>query len=247
MNRILIVEDERWVRTVMKKLSQKIDLPFEVTHELTNGIEATDWLDHNEVELVMTDIRMPVMDGIALLKDMRRKNIETAVILVTGHDDFEYAHQALRYGAQDYLLKPVTEEELQRCFQNWLDKQGRLQQQLKENQHVDINELSPVNQVIHHIESAVSKDMSLTEAASSVHLNPSYFCKLFKQETGINYRDYVTNVRINEAARLLETTSLRITEVSERLGYADLAYFSNTFKKIKGQTPSDFRKKLQEI
>jgi YesN/AraC family two-component response regulator len=85
-------------------------------------------------------------------------------------------------------------------------------------------------------------DMTLTETASMVHLNPSYFSKLFKQQTQVNFTDYLTKVRMKEASGLLGKTSLRISEVAERLGYADLAYFSNTFKKTMGSTPSDYRK-----
>lgn len=73
-------------------------------------------------------------------------------------------------------------------------------------------------------------------------MNPSYLSQLFKQQLNKKFVDYLTVLRIKEAKRLLLYTSLRIAEIAEIVEYADLAYFSNNFKKITGSSPSDFRK-----
>jgi YesN/AraC family two-component response regulator len=86
-------------------------------------------------------------------------------------------------------------------------------------------------------------DLTLNEAASKVHLNASYVSQLFKQKMNQNFIDYITERRMKEAAHLLKITSLRVSEVAERLGYKDLAYFSNSFKKWSGETPSQYRNK----
>ncbi|MEX1029910.1 MAG: response regulator [Paenibacillaceae bacterium] len=239
---ILLVEDERWVRTALRKTIERTELPFRVIHETTNGVEALDWLNDHTASIVLTDIRMPVMDGLALMEEIRRRNNETAVVIISGHDDFTYAQRAVQLGASDYLLKPVEVDNMKGCLQLWLNLQEKELRMKTDELSVDLKEISPIEQVTRHIESMLIPDMSLTEAAAMVHLNPSYFCKLFKQQTHVNFTDYLTKVRMKEATRLLEKTSLRISEIAERLGYADLAYFSNTFKKTMGTTPSDFRK-----
>lgn len=243
MHSILLVEDERWVRTALRKTIEKTGLAFRVIHEITNGVEAVDWLNDHAVDLMLTDIRMPVMDGLALMEEIRRRKIGTDVVIVSGHDDFAYAQRAIRSGAFDYMLKPVEAENMKVCLQKWLNHRNQEVIVQPEDNFVDLKELSSVEQVIRRIDSMPVPDMTLTEAAAMVHLNPSYFCKLFKQQTHVNFTDYVTKVRMKEATRLLEKTSLRISEIAERLGYADLAYFSNTFKKTMGSTPSDYRKK----
>ncbi|CAM4125687.1 response regulator [Paenibacillus alkaliterrae] len=242
MHSILIVEDERWVRTALRKTIEKTGLPFKVVHELTNGVEAVDWLSHNEADMVLTDIRMPVMDGLALIEEIQRRKHMIQVVIVSGHDDFSYAQQAIRLGAFDYLLKPVETESMAACLHKWLEEQEREKVGKQENLPLDLKEISSIERVIRHIDSLSVPDLTMTEAAAMVHLNPSYFCKLFKQQTNINFTDYMTSVRMKEATRLLEKTSLRISEIAERLGYADLAYFSNTFKKSVKVTPSEYRK-----
>mgnify|MGYP000342017955 CR=1 FL=1 len=240
---ILLVEDERWVRTALRKTIEKTGLPFRVIHETTNGVEAIDWLNDHDVSIVLTDIRMPVMDGLALIEEIRRRNQDTSVVIISGHDDFSYAQRALQLGAFDYMVKPVEAENMTACLQKWLNDKDKELNMESVGQLLSMEEISPIQQVIRHIDSMRIPEMTLTEAAAMVHLNPSYFSKLFKQQTQINFTDYLTKVRMKEATRLLEKTSLRISEIAERLGYADIAYFSNTFKKIMGATPSEYRKK----
>ncbi|MFM9277535.1 response regulator transcription factor [Paenibacillus jiagnxiensis] len=242
--RILLVEDEKWVRTALRKVIEKISLPFTVIHESPNGMEAWEWLEHSHADIVLTDIRMPVMDGLTLLKQIRNEGKPADIIIVSGHDEFAYAQQAVRLGAFDYFLKPVEAEEMTECFRSWLQRQKTAASVSKVQQTGKQHPRTPVEQVIHYIESNQRFDLMLAEAAALAHLNPSYFCKLFKQQKGVTFTDYMTSVRMREAARLLEHTALRITEIADRLGFADAAYFSNTFKKEAGTSPSEYRKRL---
>jgi YesN/AraC family two-component response regulator len=239
---ILLLDDERWVRTALKKTIEKTELPFRVVHESTNGVEAMDWLTENKVSIVITDIRMPVMDGLAFMKQIRSRNMDPTVIIISGHDDFAYAQQALRLGAFDYMLKPAETETVAMCLQNWLDRRNKAFDDGSVTNLFDMNEISPIEKVTRYIDSMPVPRLKLTEAAAMLHLDPSYFSKLFKQRTRVNFSDYLTMKRMETAVTLLEETSLRISEIAERLGYADLAYFSNIFKKSMGRAPSEYRK-----
>jgi len=251
MNSILLVDDERWVRTALRKTIEKTELPFQVVHEAANGLEALDWLKHNRVDLVLTDVRMPVMDGLAMMRQLLLEERHTAdVIVVSGHDDFNYAQQALRLGAIDYLLKPVETEEMHRCLSGWLQrrdsrrgKAGTSIDSEAEDEYSSWEMLSPVEQVIRLVHEALPGEITLKEAAERVHLNACYLSQLFKQKTGKNFVEYVTILRMQEAEKLLSRTSLRIYEIAERLGFCDISHFSNMFKKYSGYTPSEFRKR----
>lgn len=240
MNSIMLVEDEKWVRTAIRKVIEKTNLSFEVVKEASNGMEALDWLKEHQVDLVFTDIRMPVMDGLTLTKQIREDKINTDVVIISGHDEFNYAHQAIRSGVYDYMLKPVEQEDMEKFLIKWLKRvdEAASQENIEE---VPVEELSTVEQALRFIDQAMPGDVSLTETAKAVHLNASYLSQLFKQETGKNFKDYVMELKMKESSKLLKHTSLRISEVAERLGYADLAYFTNSFKKHFGQTPSKFR------
>jgi YesN/AraC family two-component response regulator len=241
MNTILIVDDERWVRSALKWTVEQTGLPIKVVGQCANGLEALDWLKDNQADLVLADITMPVMNGLVLLEQLRLGGNEQDVIFITVNEDFCCVQQALRAGAIDYLLKPVEEEQLSACLQKWLSRKAKAAKS-REVPPAPAGQLSPVEQVLKYIESLPSGQVTLAEAAKHVHMNPSYLSQLFKQQTGTNFIDYVTRLRLKEAKRLLSSTTLRISEIAERLGYSDLAYFTNIFKKVCQVTPSEYRK-----
>jgi len=244
--RLVLVEDEKWVRTALRKVVEKADFPVRVVHEASNGMDALDWLRLHEADLVLTDILMPVMDGLTLLEELQTNHSAVDTVIISGHDDFKYVQQALRRGAFDYMLKPVEQEELSICLSSWLGKKEQEQKAAESSAwEVNVQELSPVDQIIHFIHTNRAYDISSAEAAEKVHLNPSYFSKLFRQTKGMTFTDYMTDLKMKEAAGLLQKTSLRVTEIAEKLCFRDPAYFTNTFKKTIGHSPSDYRKQYR--
>lgn len=242
MKSILLVDDERWVRMALRKTIEKTKLPFQVVHEAASGLEAIQWLNEHEVDLMIADIRMPGMDGIAMLKQLSAaKQKLPGIIVVSGHNDFLYAQQAIRLGAFDYLLKSVEVEDMQQCLVRYLQMESE-EAESKASAKPVWDELSTIEQVMLVIEKAMPGDISLKDAAAKVHLNPSYLSQLFKQKTGGSFTDYVTCIRMREAEKLLSCTHLRIYEVAEQLEFCDISYFSNLFKKHTGLSPSEYRK-----
>ncbi|HJV46647.1 MAG TPA: response regulator [Bacillota bacterium] len=247
MYSILIVDDEKWVRTALRHTIAKTGLPFEVVGECVNGLAALDFLKEQSVDLVMTDVRMAVMDGLSFVTALAREEYQSDCIMISGYDEFKYVQHALRSGVFDYLLKPVEPEEMKACLEKW-EKRRRNKELNGQLADVHIKkedplELSTVEKVMQFVKSKVPGEVTLTEAAAYVHLNPSYLSKLFKEKTEQNFVDFVLDIRMNEAKKLLEVTSLRITEITERLGYSDITYFSNAFKRKTGLTPSEYRRR----
>lgn len=98
-----------------------------------------------------------------------------------------------------------------------------------------------INQATRYISENYEKPLSLNEIAKQLGISKSHFCRLFKKKTGANFSDYLTGVRINEAAKMLRATDLSVTEIALRCGYNDSAYFAMIFKKIKNTTPLKYR------
>ncbi|WP_042463372.1 response regulator transcription factor [Neobacillus dielmonensis] len=246
MKKIVLVDDERWVRAAIRQTIGRTGLPLVVCHECSNGLEALNWLKNNQADLIIADIQMPVLDGLTFLEKLRSTGQETSVIMISGYDDFSYIQASLRAGVFDYLLKPVEVEEMKGTLEKWLNQCAGLVKQDKPKPIADPLEKSPVEQVLEFIKSKLPGEVTLTEAAEVVHLNPSYLSQLFKQRMNQTFLDYVLQSRMDEAERLLTHTTLSITEIAYRLGYMDLSYFSNSFKRIKRITPSQFRKAFQD-
>ncbi|MBA2938987.1 response regulator [Paenibacillus sp. CGMCC 1.16610] len=247
MHTILVVDDEKWIRTALKHCIERTGLPFCVICECANGLEALDWLKENEVDLVITDVHMPVMDGLTLVRELYDGNKGQAMVVVSGYDDFVFAQAAIRFEVRDYLLKPVGIEDMNACLSKILERIKKESKQDVTNESRSLSELTSIEQVIQFVEKSMPRDVTLNEAAAKVHLNPSYLSQMFKQKTKVNFGDYVLNLRMEEAKKLLSQTSLRITEISDRLGYTDVSYFGNAFKRVSKLTPSQYRKTYEEL
>jgi two-component system response regulator YesN len=110
--KVLIVDDELIIRKGLIETVDWASLNVEIVGDASNGSEAMDILRQTSVDLVLTDIRMPFMDGLELVKTMKEEGVQGRVIMISGFNDFNYAREALRLGVQDYLLKPVDIDEL---------------------------------------------------------------------------------------------------------------------------------------
>ncbi|MCP1311660.1 helix-turn-helix domain-containing protein [Paenibacillus tyrfis] len=103
-----------------------------------------------------------------------------------------------------------------------------------------------IQKSIAYIKEHLDQNLSLQQVAKFVHLNPNHFSEVFKRETGLNYIEFVTRERMRRAAEILQESQAKISEVANRVGYEDIKYFSQQFKKHTGQTPSEFRQSVKD-
>ena len=115
MYRILIVDDEKIERTGLRLLLGKMDQEFEIT-EAVNGKEALEWLSCNRADILVTDIRMPFVDGLELVEQAARLYPDMKAMIFSGYGEFEYARRAMRFGVEEYILKPVNPTEFQNAI-----------------------------------------------------------------------------------------------------------------------------------
>ena len=243
---ILLVDDEYYLRQSIRRIMQQMDTEFRVTAEAGNGEEALAILKEKDIQMVITDIRMPVMDGLKLSKQIHEQYPDIVVIILTGYADFEYAQTALRYGAFDYLLKPVSAEDLETALSH-----ARLQLQksfeLPEDVSGDSRSASEtVDFAIKYMQEHYMEEIDIGLMAEKLGFQSAYLARLFNRYAGESPLKYLTNIRIHEAKRLLMDPSLSIAKVGEMVGYPDQFHFSKTFRKATGMNPSAFRRQGEE-
>lgn len=120
MYKVVIADDEVWIGFGIKKLIHRSGLPFEVVGEASNGIKAYDMVRQVRPDILITDIRMPGLNGLELMKKLLEEGFVMKVVFISGYAEFEYAKDALRMGAFDYLLKPVEEEGLTAILERYI-------------------------------------------------------------------------------------------------------------------------------
>jgi two-component system, response regulator YesN len=119
MHKVILVDDENFFRKGLRSLIDWEACGFGVAGEATNGEDALALIDEVHPELVITDIRMPVLDGLELIKQVMQKGgYHPKFIIISGHSDFKYAQQAVRYGVHDFILKPIDQEEIEETLQS---------------------------------------------------------------------------------------------------------------------------------
>lgn len=240
--KVLLVDDEIMIREGFKKLFDWESHGCGIVGEAADGMEALVKIDTLSPDIVIMDINIPIMNGLKVIEQSRIKHPETAFVVVSGYDDFSYCREALRLQITDYILKPVNYEEFGSCIDN-------LKVSLYRRHETEANEKSE-ERVIHSItrflQENAEEDITLAALAERFNLNAQYISQLFKNEIGVGFHAYLTNVRIERAKKLLLTTALAISEISEQCGFGDYRVFTKVFKKSEGITPTQYRREFLE-
>ncbi len=254
MLKILVVDDEMFVRRGIVMETDWAAMDCAVVAEASNGEEALKMVHKFHPDLIISDIRMPRMDGIELLKTLRQEENEVHVIFLTAYSEFEYAKQALRYYAFDYLLKPFEDGELEACvlrakkeIEEQRDSQKNREQQTVLSVSDEPGDKSRyIREALGYIAQHYGdSDISIAAISDAVGVSEGHLSHLFKKETNYTVAAYITRYRMRAAMKLLEDCRNRVSEVAEQVGYKDITYFSSTFKKIVGMTPSEYQNRIK--
>lgn len=262
--RILVADDEPIERQVVNKKINSF-FPDQVEVFLAeNGLQAVDLYEENDCMIAILDIAMPGMNGLEAAKTIRSRHNNARIIFLTAYDDFSYAKKAIEVRALDYLLKPGSDEDLI----NVLEQAFMLCDAAKERQtqekgayldsecageEVNVSDVdcaygakdsdSPnvfIKNVRGYIEDNYTEDIALQDIAGTFGYSDVYFCKLFKQNFGMNFIAYLNDFRIDIAKKLLADPEINIKDISVKAGYRDANYFTRLFKRKTGKTPSEY-------
>ncbi len=241
MLRVFMADDEPWILISMKKIIDWSAEGFVICGEATDGVKAWDRIRNLKPDVVITDIKMPEVDGLELIKRIREAGMDTDVVILSGYSDFQYARTAIRYNCSDYMIKPVDEEELLEIMRKIAGKHNGTQEVEPEEGYAS------ENSIIHSMLSIMREDyktVSQQMLAEEFHMSVSAVSNLFKKNTGRSYSDHLLEIRVEKAEQLLRTTNDSIEQIAEEVGYNDYFYFMKIFKKATGMSASKYRKNL---
>jgi YesN/AraC family two-component response regulator len=199
-------------------------------------------------DIVLTDIRMPNMDGLTMLAALRSEHPEIQTAVLTAYRDFEYARQALTLGVCRYLLKPSNLEELKEAVRLMVSRLDAMPAR-KEGAAEETEEETVLAAGNHLVRAALSfmkehctePHLSLSDVADHVYVSQWHLSKLLNRETGQSFFVLLGSLRIGRAKELLADPSMRVHEVAEATGFSDVGHFSRSFKRFAGCTPGEYR------
>lgn len=364
MYTLLIADDEMDERTLIRFLLNDFKSIFHIL-EAQNGRDALELLKNNHVDVLLSDIQMPFINGIELVRKVKENNPDIEVLFFSGYDDFSYVKAALSLKAVNYILKPIDPDEFHKLLtdiishldsrkiefsksEQYIEKQFHdigykessvnydassiddstllhnietavqtkqsetlsqqvhilldkyagitnvshiyiryvcttllkilinvlpaqsdedLQKAIKEiysfRHFSDIvktieyylslvinlfeQEQSASNYAIYQVEQYIrihyKEDLTLNKLADLVYLNPNYLSNIFSQTTGCTLNKYIKQIRMDEAQKLLLNTNMKVTDISQAVGYPNTSYFCKSFQKLFGTTPERFRQR----
>lgn len=243
MYKLILVEDDYQIRNGLSRFFPWRQIGFELAQSFENGRQALEYVRDNPVDVVLTDIRMPVMDGLTLAEAMKREHIASLVVVISAYRDFEYARRAMNLGIRHYMVKSTKYDELIDVFKSI--KKELDESVAQEQAPPPVHEEEHGDRIIMKINQHILSNMataSLQTAAAHVNLNPVYLSRYFKNKTGTHFIDYLIGVKMKRAAELLQNKENRISKISEMVGYSNEKNFSRAFKKHFGVSPNEYRK-----
>ncbi len=248
MYRVILVDDERLIIRGLSSVVPWGEMGCEIAGVAYDGRTGLELIRSLHPDIVLTDIRMPNMDGLTMLAALHSEYPEIQTAVLTAYRDFDYARQAITLGVCRYLLKPSNLEELKeavRLMVSRLDERAARQEEPEEpSVHEAGNHL--VRAALSFMkEHCTEQHLSLGEVADHVYVSQWHLSKLLNRETGQSFFDLLGALRINMAKEMLSDPSVRIHEVSEATGFYDVGHFSRTFKRFAGCTPGEYRKQQE--
>ena len=223
-----------------------------------NGKEALNQLFSDDFDLVISDVVMPEMDGITLLKNIKgNANIShVPVIMLTSKSEISDRLEGIKLGADAYLAKPFSLEELHLTIDNLIDNvrrlKGKFSGALKQDDKVEKIEVKGNDEeLMERIMKVVNENMSdsdfnVEKMCDEVGVSRTQLHRKLKEMTGVPTSEFLRNIRLNEAARLIRERKINITQVSYMVGFANNSHFSTAFKKYFGMSPTEYAAKYTE-
>ncbi len=253
--RILVVDDEVEIR---EYLQRELNQFYKVV-TASNGADALQLLLQQRFDLVISDVMMPEMDGFALLKSIKGNNniSHIPVVLLTSQVEFHNRMKGWDVGADGFMDKPFQVEELLLLCNNLIANRSRLK-----GKFVGIKELedkvstvevkSNDEQLIERLMNLINKNLdnpkfSVETLAKDVGISRTQLHRKLKEITGITTSDFIRNVRLKQAARLLLEKKVNVSQIAYATGFSNPTVFAVAFKKFYGCTPTEYAEKGGEF
>lgn len=229
---ILLVDDDSDFR---EELRECLEDDYKIL-EASNARQALDILSKpNAIDIIILDVVMPGLSGTEALHEFKRCAAHVGIIMLTGQSSTEVAIEALKGRADDFIEKPFSIKDLREAIERILKNAAR---------HRGSGSNGTQNKMEHakfFIERNYDRKIRLEDIAKEVCLSPKYISRAFKEQTGYSFNDYRLKIKMTQAQKTLKNSDHSVGEIARQFGYQNVESFVRLFKKMTGETPTEFR------
>ena len=266
-----IIDDEPIIAEGLSKVINWEKYDCRVVGTAFSGQEGLELIRTKRPDLIISDISMPGMDGLQMIAALRVDFPDMEICILTGYRDFDFCQRALQLGVRRFLLKPSRMEELEEALQAMkdnLDRKRREKESLLEHREEKAGESTPENSggssaenkeddsgeksmenagsfivknAIAYMENHYSEHLSLNGVAEQIYVSQWHLSKLLNRLEQKSFSELLNQIRVSHAKELMNDPALRISDISEMVGFTDVAHFSRVFKKLEGISANEYR------
>ncbi|MEZ3477965.1 MAG: response regulator [Lachnospiraceae bacterium] len=251
MYKVVIIDDEPIIVEGLSKAVpwEKWDCYVAATAE--SGQSGVEIIQKENPDILFSDIRMPGMDGLAMIAALKSEHPHMQIAILTGFRDFEYAREAIRLGVTRFLLKPSKMEELEEAVSVMVQNLSHMKERTEDGKAVQEEPEETAagsfiaQNAVKYIEENYMEKLKLSDVADHVYVSQWHLSKILNQHVEKSFSDILNQTRIEKAKELLWEPSLRIGDIAEKVGFLDMAHFSRVFKKFTGLSANEFRNQMK--
>ena len=245
MSKLLLVDDDAVVRYGLRTSIPWEDYGIEAVFEAANGEQGLQVFREKKPDIVLTDIKMPVRDGLWLCREIAALNPDVPMIIMSGYEDFDYARQAVHLGVREYIVKPVDADLLTET----LARVARENSAEREAEPAVLRELqlrretlSPATlRAVEYVRANYMRPVTVRTVAAALYLSESHLSHQFKADTNYNFIEFLNRYRIDCSKALLLHPDLKLMDIAEMVGYQNYKHFHTNFVRFTGQTPRRYQ------
>lgn len=253
MYRVLVADDERWIRKGIVKMIDAQALDISEIYEADSVTAALHEFELHRPDIILSDVMFPVENGCTFCEQVFAIRPETRIVMISAHDNFEFARRSIKFQAVDYLLKPVSREQLNQVLRQCIEQlekhpdreRGDVRKSVTEPERGlrdgEEDSRKQIEALMKYIRENLTERYTLPEMAAACCLSEVYFSNLFKKVSGMSPTNFIASVRMEKACELIASTDWKMVKIAQQVGYTDYQYFTKVFKRVTGQTPGEYR------
>ena len=243
MWKVMIADDENYMLEAMENLIDWKKMKCQLVYKAKNGQIVLEQIKKNPPDIIITDIKMPLVSGIEVAKYVYENKLPIKVIILSAYAEFQYAQEAIKYDVCGYIIKTSVIEMLPGMIQKAVGKLSVPIELEKDDEEYYSDDI--LGRLQKYVAEHYTDKLNLTQIARDIHANGSYLSRLYKTKTGQNLFDVINIMRLEKAKEYMNQ-GMRIYEIAQQVGFDDVSYFSRVFKKHEGCSPREYENRLRE-